>query len=351
MEMVKGRTLRDLTDEGPVAPARAFALTDKLLEVMEFAHAQGIVHRDLKPVNVMLLDLGDDVDRIKVLDFGLALAVETPAADRLTATGAAQGTPAYMSPEQCRGRDVGAPTDIYAIGTILYEMLCGETPFTAETFTELMVRQLFIEPPRLAERGTRTMQPPAYEALVQSALAKAPDTRPTSAAFRERIKEVLRGDDPATRAAREMNERLAHGALSREQRAPAAAVAAPLAGAVASGRAVLWGLPADRVNALLPQFAVNGIGALACAADVTPATAIDGQPVKAILVPWTDAGRKCLATIRANASTTRIPILVVDAALDEMPAIIRAGATDVAYVNAAPDAVCKQVSKLMRRAK
>jgi serine/threonine-protein kinase len=107
----------------------------QVLSALSAAHAAGIVHRDLKPDNVMMLDLGDGIDRVKVLDFGLALATNTSESDRLTATDAVQGTPTYMSPEQCKGRDVGPPTDVYALGVMLYEWQCGDVPVVGSSLS------------------------------------------------------------------------------------------------------------------------------------------------------------------------------------------------------------------------
>ena len=137
MELVEGRTLRDAIAGGQVAVSQAIDWTRQMAEALGVAHGAGIVHRDLKPGNVMITVRG----ALKVLDFGLAkvpvtgdeatLAPETKSGDVL-------GTVEYMSPEQARGKPVDHRTDIYALGTILYEMLMGRRPFVAENQLALL---------------------------------------------------------------------------------------------------------------------------------------------------------------------------------------------------------------------
>ena len=103
-----------------------------MADALSYAHGHGVIHRDIKPENI-LLESGHAV----VADFGIARAVSTAGADRLTETGLAVGTPAYMSPEQAAGdRDVDGRSDLYALGCVLYEMLAGQPPFTGPTVAE-----------------------------------------------------------------------------------------------------------------------------------------------------------------------------------------------------------------------
>ncbi len=358
MEFVKGRDLRGAVPEGEAVPApRALQLIDLVLQVIEFAHAHGIVHRDLKPENVMMLDLGDRVDRVKVLDFGLALATDTVPAERLTATDTVQGTPTYMSPEQCKGRDVGPPTDIYALGVMLYEWLCGDVPFSGGAVSETMAQQMYLAPPSLADRGRRPAIPASVEALVRAALAKQPEARPSATEFRERIAQILRGDDSVSRAERAASQRADDAALSREDRLkrPAAAPAAPGAGATGttvSGCVVVWGVPTARATDLSTNFAVNGCAVRVWSSDELPPSTVDGQSVKAIVVQWTPAVPQRVQAIRAYADLAKVAVIVLDTPeVDATPALIRAGATDVQYPTTAVDTICKQTLKLMRRVK
>src|SRR5687768_10990080 len=145
-ELVRGKTLRDLLNEGPLDARRALAITKQILDALGHAHAMGVVHRDIKPENVMLADgdegWGDEI-HVKILDFGVAKLVgDTPAVlgeGTLTITGyGALGTPFYMSPEAVLGRHVDARADIYSIGALLFEMLTGKPPYMHEDVAVLM---------------------------------------------------------------------------------------------------------------------------------------------------------------------------------------------------------------------
>ena len=122
MELVEGRTLKAIvTEEGPLAPARAIELTTQILRAARFAHKRGVIHRDFKPHNVIV----DAEDRAKVTDFGIARA----GASDMTQTGSIMGTAQYLSPEQAQGLPVSARSDLYSIGILLFELLTGHVPF------------------------------------------------------------------------------------------------------------------------------------------------------------------------------------------------------------------------------
>src|SRR5262249_28125262 len=126
MEYVDGQSLRSvMSRERPLPPGKALDFTGQLCEALVYLHGQGVIHRDLKPENVLVTEDGT----LKIMDFGIALD-ETMR--RLTWAGVSStiGTPDYMAPEQVRGRPGDERTDIYSLGTILYEMLTGELPYT-----------------------------------------------------------------------------------------------------------------------------------------------------------------------------------------------------------------------------
>jgi hypothetical protein len=131
MELVPGRTLRQILDEGPIPLADALEIAIQVSEGVKTAHAAGIVHRDLKPGNVMVSPRG----RVKVLDFGLAKQLGDALADQATTmatvAGMLMGTVDYMSPEQARGDTIDARSDVFSLGAVLYEMITGVRPFTS----------------------------------------------------------------------------------------------------------------------------------------------------------------------------------------------------------------------------
>src|SRR5690606_32963562 len=133
MERVHGRTLsKVIAQEGPLQPRRALVIARQLLDGVGHAHAHGLVHRDLKPDNIMLVDMGG-WERAKIVDFGLVKLIGDAEAAmggaKLTTTGLVFGTPAYMAPEQALGRAIDGRADLYAVATILFEMLTGRVPF------------------------------------------------------------------------------------------------------------------------------------------------------------------------------------------------------------------------------
>jgi serine/threonine-protein kinase len=176
MPYVEGESLRERIDrEETLSVAEAVRLTDEIASALNYAHKQGIVHRDVKPENIMLSG-----GRAVVADFGIGRAVTAAGGDRLTGTGFAVGTPAYMSPEQAFGEaDIDGRSDVYALGCVLYEMVSGHTPFEAETPQALLAKQAAGTTPSL--RRSDPAVPLFVERAVERALAKRPDDRFQSA--------------------------------------------------------------------------------------------------------------------------------------------------------------------------
>ncbi len=178
MELLNGQELAELLrDAGPLPAGRAVRIMLDVCSALSAAHAAGIVHRDLKPANIFLVERGDGLDFPKVLDFGISKIQGKGVNDQgLTKTGIAMGTPAYMSPEQAQGlKTVDQRTDVYAIGTILFEMLTGRTPFRADTYATLLIKVLMQPPPPLSD--FRKDLPPELTAIVQRTLEKEPERR------------------------------------------------------------------------------------------------------------------------------------------------------------------------------
>ena len=183
MELVEAKTLRQvLSEQGALPPGRTVHIGAQVAAALHYAHNAGIVHRDVKPPNILVCPDG----RVKVADFGIAKAVEDSEAGRpnpaesLTSTGSIIGTAQYLAPEQVDGRPVDARTDVYALGVVLYEMLCGRPPFSGDTDMAVALKHLTSEP--LAPRQVRGGISRAMEAVVLRAMAKAPDARYQTAA-------------------------------------------------------------------------------------------------------------------------------------------------------------------------
>ena len=176
MPYVEGETLRDRIDREKQLPVdEAVALASKVAGALQHAHEHGVIHRDIKPANILLQD-GEPV----VADFGIALAVGAAGGGRLTETGLSLGTPYYMSPEQATGdQAVGASTDTYALGSVLYEMLVGDPPFAGSTAQAVLGK--IIAGKSVSAMEERPSVPPNVDAAVRCALEKLPADRFTSA--------------------------------------------------------------------------------------------------------------------------------------------------------------------------
>jgi len=180
MEFIEGETLSQaLAREGRFQFERAVKIATQICDVLEEAHRIGIVHRDLKPSNIILSGRG-----VCVLDFGVAKVLastgESTATHASTGSGQLVGTPRYMSPEQCLGQRVGARSDLYSLGVLLYEMLAGRPPFVDPLQSALLVKQATAPPPPLPRLRSDIQRPLAL--AVHSLLAKRPDDRPRTAA-------------------------------------------------------------------------------------------------------------------------------------------------------------------------
>ncbi|MBW3068019.1 MULTISPECIES: Stk1 family PASTA domain-containing Ser/Thr kinase [unclassified Actinomyces] len=195
MEYVEGHTVRELLGEGEAVPIpEAVEITTGVLDALEYSHRAGIVHRDIKPGNIMLTQAG----AVKVMDFGIARAVEDSAAT-VTQTHAVVGTAQYLSPEQARGEVVDARSDLYSTGCLLYELLTGQPPFTGDSAVAIAyqhVREIPKTPSSIAADI-----PDSLDRVVLKALAKNRDDRYQDAAhMRADLLAAARGLDVAAPA-------------------------------------------------------------------------------------------------------------------------------------------------------
>ncbi len=180
MELLAGKTLdRYLAERGRLAVPEALYILRGIARALDAAHGCGIAHRDLKPENVFVV-LDDNDPFPKLLDFGIAkLLTEDSLVKHKTVTGAPIGTPLYMSPEQCRGRDVDHRTDIYAFGIMAYRMVTGRLPVDADEFVDIIFKHIS-GTPELPSKVCPEL-PPALDPAIMAMLEKSPDHRPASA--------------------------------------------------------------------------------------------------------------------------------------------------------------------------
>jgi Tol biopolymer transport system component len=222
MPYVEGESLRERLDREHQLPVdEAVQIASDVAEALQAAHDQGVIHRDVKPANILL-----SKGRPLVSDFGIALAVGAAGGGRLTETGLSLGTPHYMSPEQATGDlSVGASTDIYALGCVLYEMLVGEPPFTGSTPQAVLGKIVTGEAPSAS--AERKSVPSHVDAAIRTALEKVPADRFVAA---RELASAL-GD-----------EGFWHRAVSGDSGAPSARVMWAKYGGVALGGVLLGGL-------------------------------------------------------------------------------------------------------------
>jgi serine/threonine-protein kinase len=179
MDFVTGRTLGSLVHEnGPIPVKRALGIVRQILAGLAHAHAHGIVHRDIKPDNIFLAEAIGLGDQVRILDFGLARLRDS--VTNLT-LGMPVGTPSYMAPEQIRGEEVDARTDIYSTGVLLFELLTGQKPFHSERAAALMLKHQEAPVPTLGSILPGAGFSQELEAAVSKALAKKPEDRFPSA--------------------------------------------------------------------------------------------------------------------------------------------------------------------------
>ncbi|HSO35745.1 MAG TPA: serine/threonine-protein kinase, partial [Labilithrix sp.] len=287
MEFLAGVELRAVLDKaGPLPAQRIAELMMQTCAGLSHAHARGIVHRDIKPENLVMVpgqdDDGQPLDLVKVCDFGIAQHRALPTAD---APGIIAGTPEYMSPEQCRGDELDARSDVYACGIVLYELATGQVPFSAERPQSLLNKQQFTPP--IPPSVVRPEVDPLLERIIMRALEKEPEDRPQSmrelrAELRELLSPVLLEASPPPASVRSPSPPPSQRFVTPSATRAASAAAAPpplpaRARAAAAAAAPAW---LERG----PVYAPSAYGVTNAAAPASPSAAVAIDDVAQALV-------------------------------------------------------------------
>ena len=210
MELVEGSSIhRRIRERGPLSEDETLAIAAQVAEALRFAHARGVLHRDVKPDNFLI----DSRGHVRIADLGLARFFGNPEVTELTQDGTTLGTPQYMSPEQCRGKDVDARSDLYSLGASMYMMAGGKPPFEGPGPGAVIGRVLTEQAPPLAALNPKLS--PGFVALVEKLLEKDPARRFANASDVMRAIEACKAE--RARAARAAGSKAAAPAAQRFQ--------------------------------------------------------------------------------------------------------------------------------------
>ncbi|HRI68181.1 MAG TPA: serine/threonine-protein kinase, partial [Polyangium sp.] len=197
MEFLDGQSLVQFNDKNNRQPFDVITkIAIQMANGLAAAHEAGIIHRDLKPENIFIVTRGLDKHFVKILDFGIA-KVATSGENKLTRAGAVFGTPHYMSPEQAAGSPLDHRTDIYSLGVMMYEMVSGALPFTADNFMGILSQHMYQAPPPLGKLNLEPACPAELEAIIFKCLSKVADDRyPDMAALSADLQRFQDGNVP-----------------------------------------------------------------------------------------------------------------------------------------------------------
>lgn len=334
MEMLRGCTLRDLVDvdRPAMAVARAVPIAERIADVLMSADSLGLVHRDLKPENIFLDRSDEDVERVVVVDFGLAFVTDSEKLGRMTREGVIAGTPDYMAPEQAAGANVDSRADVYALGCLLYEMLTSTAPFIGPPVI-VMARHMYMPPTSMRDSRPDLFVAGALDDIVMRMLAKDPEERPSARAVRD----FLRRFDPKAvqRMGKGSGGRVAGRAARMISQAPTTV-----------GPAVVF---EGGVDVTMPTVAVHGEVSseleFELAACGLSTRVVEGEAPAAVFAPGASAGRL------AELVEAGVPV-VTDAALGDvqrLATLLRAGVAEVVMSPHSNDELARKLLRAIRR--
>ena len=281
MELADGRDLaRVLLDEGPLSVERALKIAAATADALGHAHRMGVVHRDVKPANILV----DEHDRVKVTDFGIARAAGD---STITQTGTILGTAFYLSPEQASGDNLGPHSDVYSLGVVLYEMLTGAVPFTADSPVSVAMKHLNEEVPAPSWLKPGVSQ--EVDELVTSATSKDPSTRPSDGSeYAARIRRVMAHAAVSAPAASAAAATLVEETAPEPGPTPIATLeqqTAPVGSWALPGPALPWGRALRGALMALGALALLLLAYQALAGDDAPRTGGGGSPERGDAAP------------------------------------------------------------------
>jgi serine/threonine-protein kinase len=329
MEFLHGESLRArIAKVAPMPEAAAIRITRQAASALAVAHAKGIVHRDLKPDNLYLVpDEAAGGERVKVLDFGIAKLTGESGGTVKTETGSMMGSPAYMSPEQCKGAgSVDERADVYSLGCVLYEMVTGRIPFAAQGVGEMIGKHIYEAP-----RAPRTIVPSIsteLDALILATLAKDPADRLRSMNAFARALDQIAGT-PGPSEARKAEAARAPALIVETVRSPAPTLPTSTTLGLATGSSIVEPTRPRRRRTL--WLALGGTAVIAVGGVIAfggGASKHDGPAPRPASAPaiTVDAGVRLAAMQPIDAAlsmpdATRTAIVAIDAGVARRPAV------------------------------